>query len=36
MGDLAYQAFLNQEFENIVTLEPNYLKEFQGTKPKVK
>jgi tRNA threonylcarbamoyladenosine biosynthesis protein TsaB len=36
MGDLAYEAFLNQAFENIVTLEPNYLKEFQGTKPKVK
>lgn len=36
MGDLAYEAFMNQEFENIVTLEPNYLKEFQGTKPKLK
>jgi tRNA threonylcarbamoyladenosine biosynthesis protein TsaB len=36
MGDLAHEAFLNQAFENIVTLEPNYLKEFQGTKPKLK
>lgn len=36
MGDLAYDAFMNQAFENIVTLEPTYLKEFQGTKPKLK
>lgn len=36
MGDLAHEAFLNQAFANIVTLEPAYLKEFQGTKPKLK
>jgi tRNA threonylcarbamoyladenosine biosynthesis protein TsaB len=36
MGKLAYEAFLNQKFENLVTKEPNYLKEYMGTKPKIK
>lgn len=34
MGNLALDLFLNQEFENIVTVEPQYLKEFGGTTPK--
>lgn len=34
MGNLALELFLNKEFENIVTLEPQYLKEFVGTTPK--
>jgi tRNA threonylcarbamoyladenosine biosynthesis protein TsaB len=36
MGKLAYEAFLNQKFENLVTKEPDYLKEYMGTKPKLK
>lgn len=36
MGKLAYVAFLNQKFENLVTKEPDYLKEYMGTKPKLK
>jgi tRNA threonylcarbamoyladenosine biosynthesis protein TsaB len=36
MGKLAYEAFLNQNFENLVTKEPDYLKEYMGTKPKLK
>jgi tRNA threonylcarbamoyladenosine biosynthesis protein TsaB len=31
VGKLAYQAFLNSEFENLVTFEPFYLKDFVGT-----
>jgi tRNA threonylcarbamoyladenosine biosynthesis protein TsaB len=34
MGKLALELFLNKAFENIVTLEPQYLKEFVGTQPK--
>ena len=34
MGELALASFLNETFENIVTLEPQYLKEFVGTQPK--
>jgi tRNA threonylcarbamoyladenosine biosynthesis protein TsaB len=34
MGKLAFDLFLNKAFENIVTLEPQYLKEFVGTQPK--
>ncbi len=36
MGKLAYEAFLNEKFENLVTKEPDYLKEYMGTKPKLK
>ena len=36
MGKLAYEAFLNQKFENLVTKEPDYLKEYMGVKPKLK
>ncbi len=36
MGKLAHEAFLNQSFENLVTKEPDYLKEYMGTKPKLK
>ena len=36
MGKLAHEAFLNQTFENLVTKEPDYLKEYMGTKPKPK
>lgn len=36
MGKLAHEAFLNQKFENLVTKEPDYLKEYMGTKPKLK
>jgi len=36
MGKLAYEAFLNQRFENLVTKEPDYLKEYMGTKPTLK
>jgi tRNA threonylcarbamoyladenosine biosynthesis protein TsaB len=36
MGQLAYDAYLNQKFENLVTKEPDYLKEYMGTKPKLK
>ncbi len=36
MGKLAYEAYLNEKFENIVTKEPDYLKEYMGTKPKLK
>jgi tRNA threonylcarbamoyladenosine biosynthesis protein TsaB len=34
MGKLAYEAYLNASFENLVTIEPNYLKEYMGHKPK--
>ncbi|MFM6947651.1 MAG: tRNA (adenosine(37)-N6)-threonylcarbamoyltransferase complex dimerization subunit type 1 TsaB [Aquirufa sp.] len=34
MGELALESYLNQKFENIVTLEPQYLKEFVGTQPR--
>jgi tRNA threonylcarbamoyladenosine biosynthesis protein TsaB len=36
MGKLAHEAFLNQTFENLVTKEPDYLKEYMGTKPTLK
>ena len=36
MGKLAYEAFLNEKFENLVTKEPDYLKEYMGTKPTLK
>ena len=36
MGKLAYEAYLNQKFENLVTKEPDYLKEYMGTKPTLK
>ena len=36
MGKLAYEAYLNEKFENLVTKEPDYLKEYMGTKPKLK
>ena len=36
MGKLAHEAFLNQKFENLVTKEPDYLKEYMGTKPTLK
>jgi hypothetical protein len=36
MGDLAYEAYVNQRFENLVTKEPDYLKEYMGTKPTLK
>lgn len=36
MGHLAYEAYLNQLFENLVTKEPDYLKEYMGTKPTLK
>jgi tRNA threonylcarbamoyladenosine biosynthesis protein TsaB len=36
MGKLAYEAYLNQKFENLVTKEPDYLKEYMGTKPILK
>lgn len=36
MGKLAHEAFMNQKFENLVTKEPDYLKEYMGTKPKLK
>ena len=36
MGKLAQEAFLNQKFENLVTKEPDYLKEYMGTKPNLK
>lgn len=34
MGLLAYEKFQKNTFAQIVTTEPNYLKEFMGTKPK--
>ena len=36
MGQLAYEAYLYQKFENIVTIEPDYLKEYMGQKPQKK
>ena len=36
MGKLAYGAYLNKKFENIVTIEPNYLKEYMGQKSQKK
>jgi tRNA threonylcarbamoyladenosine biosynthesis protein TsaB len=36
MGKLAYEAYLNKKFENLVVLEPDYLKEFMGQKPQKK
>lgn len=36
MGQLAYEAYLNKKFENIVTIEPDYLKEYMGQKPQKK
>lgn len=34
MGLLAFEQFQNNVFAPIITTEPNYLKEFMGTKPK--
>ncbi len=34
MGPMAQEYFLNKTFENLVTIEPLYLKEFMGTQPK--
>ncbi len=34
VGILASKAYTNQAFENIVTFEPFYLKDFVGTQPK--
>ncbi|MEY4383142.1 MAG: hypothetical protein RI995_684 [Bacteroidota bacterium] len=34
MGRMAHAAYLNKKFENLVTIEPTYLKEFMGTQPK--
>jgi tRNA threonylcarbamoyladenosine biosynthesis protein TsaB len=36
MGKLAYDAFLNKNFENLVSIEPDYLKEYMGQKPQKK
>jgi len=36
MGKLAYEAFLDKKFENLVTIEPDYLKEYMGQKPQKK
>ena len=36
MGQLAYEAYLNKKFENIVTIEPDYSKEYMGQKPQKK
>jgi tRNA threonylcarbamoyladenosine biosynthesis protein TsaB len=36
MGNLAYEAYLNKNFENLVSLEPDYLKEYMGQKPQKK
>jgi tRNA threonylcarbamoyladenosine biosynthesis protein TsaB len=36
MGLLAYDRFQKNVFAPIITIEPNYLKEFMGTKPKQK
>jgi tRNA threonylcarbamoyladenosine biosynthesis protein TsaB len=36
MGRLAHQKFLSQEYEDLVTFEPFYLKEFVATLPTVK
>jgi tRNA threonylcarbamoyladenosine biosynthesis protein TsaB len=36
MGKLALEAYTNQKFENLVTKEPDYLKEYMGTKPTLK
>ncbi len=34
MGMLAFKQFEKKAYAHIVTVEPNYLKEFMGTKPK--
>lgn len=36
MGALAYLEYLNKNFQDLVSLEPDYLKEFMGTQPKNK
>ena len=36
MGEDVYQAYLGQKFAALVRAEPEYLKEFMGTKPKIK
>jgi tRNA threonylcarbamoyladenosine biosynthesis protein TsaB len=36
MGALAYDRFQKKAFAPLITIEPNYLKEFMGTKPKQK
>jgi tRNA threonylcarbamoyladenosine biosynthesis protein TsaB len=34
VGELAYEKFLRQDFEDIAYFEPNYLKEFMVIKSK--
>lgn len=36
MGELAYDRYQKNLFAPLITIEPNYLKEFMGTKPKPK
>jgi hypothetical protein len=36
MGADAASDFANQKFASLVLTEPAYLKEFMGTKPKIK
>ncbi|MEY2894702.1 MAG: hypothetical protein RIS42_421 [Bacteroidota bacterium] len=36
MGKDAFKQFINQVFASLVLTEPEYLKEFMGTKPKIK
>ncbi|MHA8062268.1 tRNA (adenosine(37)-N6)-threonylcarbamoyltransferase complex dimerization subunit type 1 TsaB [Aquirufa beregesia] len=36
MGSLAFQEYLNKNFQDLVSLEPDYLKEFMGTQPRNK
>ncbi len=36
LGKIAYQKFLNKDFENVAYFEPFYLKDFQTTPPKKK
>ena len=36
MGQDAHQAYQNKKFAALVQAEPEYLKEFMGTKPKIK
>lgn len=36
MGKLACEAYLNKNFENLVSIEPDYLKEYMGQKPQKK
>jgi hypothetical protein len=36
MGQDAYQAYRNKKLAALIQAEPEYLKEFMGTKPKIK